>query len=147
MVLALCVLYLLYLEQLYDVPIVYNNDLLDGYRLLQRHVTGSDLVDGQLALLLQYCQDSIVATGDRLTLALSDDQLLPVVFNRVASYSHDAATAATIFGRRASEQLADRFNSIDFIALRALVEHYTTTVIEYIRSSFDQGVDHIKQYL
>ena len=53
MVLALCVLYLLYLEQLYDVPIVYSNDLLDGYRLLQRHATGSDLVDGQLVQLLQ----------------------------------------------------------------------------------------------
>jgi hypothetical protein len=146
MVLALCVLYLLYLEQLYDVPIVYSNDLLDGYRLLQRHVTGSDLVDGQLVLLLQYCQDFIVAIGDRLTQALSDDRLLPV-FNRVASYSQEAASAAVIFGHRASEQLADRFNSIDFTALRALIVYYTSTLVEFIRSSFDQGIDHIKQYL
>lgn len=146
MVLVLCVMYLLYLEQLYDVPIVYSNDLLDGYRLLQRHATGSDLVDGQLALLLQYCQDSIVATGDRLTQALSDDRLL-AVFNRIASFSHDAAIAAAIFGRSVSEQLADRFNSLDFSSLRALIVHYTTAVVEYIRSSFDQGVDHIRQYL
>jgi len=146
MVLALCVLYLLYLEQLYDVPIVYSNDLLDGYRLLQRHATGSDLVDGQLVQLLQYCQDFIVAIGDRLTQTLSDERLLSV-FNRVASYSQEAASAAASFGHRASEQLADRFNSIDFTALRAFIVHYTSTVVEYVHNSFDQGVDHIKQYL
>jgi len=146
LVLALCVLYLLYLEQLYGVPIVFSNDLLDGYRLVQRHATGSDEVDAQLAVMLQYCQDFIVSTGDRLTQAVSDEQLLPI-FSRIASYSHDAAITAVLFGRRASEYFTDRFNSLDLLALRDLVMQHSSAAIDFIYSCFNQGVDHIRQYL